>query len=198
MAVLNIPIERSGEAWGFEANNQVFESPLDGVQQSANLSGGKWRAALSFSNVVPDRMRRLRAFLMQLKGQSGQFYVSPSNYVPFGNVTAGTQGLVNGAGQNGKSIASDGWTPSTLILAVGDYVEINSELKVITQDCYSDATGAATLVFEPEMVGVTVDNAAIECMAPRCIMRLEDDDQVEWAMSLEEVFNVTLSCREVG
>lgn len=197
MAILTFPIEANSESWGFRENTQVFSSPIDGVEQVATLSGGKWHASLVFTNVVGARMRSLRAFLMLLRGQAGKFYLSPSNYVPGGDVLLSSAGIVSGANQTGSTLNTSGWTPSILLFRAGDFVEINEELKVLTQDCSSDATGAAVLSFQPELRDSPADALALVCDAPRCVMKLEDDDQVSWAMSLEEVYSLSIACKEV-
>jgi hypothetical protein len=90
--------------------------------------------------------------------------------------------LVNGAGQTGRTLITDGWTASqTGILKRGDYLHFDSgygrELKIVTADANSNASGQATLSIMPPIRTAPVDNAAITLQSPNCIMRLKDDAQ---------------------
>lgn len=197
MAILEFPIEANSEVWGFQVKNQELASPFDDVDQVVNLTGGKWRASLEFSNVVPSRMAKLRSFLMKLKGRSGSFYLTPSNYQPLGNAAVSTPGSVDGANQVGNSLVTSGWTPSLLLFREGDYIEVNGEFKMVVEDCTSNALGDATITFEPELRSSPLTNASIEVNAPRCVMRLENDEEIRWTMSIQEVFFINIDCREV-
>lgn len=197
MAVLDFPIEANSISWGFDEKDQALESPMDDTEQAVNLTGGKWRASIDFVNVTPSRMSQLRGFLMKLKGQAGRFYLSPPNYKPQGYAPVSTQGRVNGGSQVGNSLITDGWTPSLLIFKSGDYIEVNGELKVVVDDCMSNATGQATLSIEPELRTSPLDNGLIEVNEPRCVMKLVNGSSLEWAMSLQEVFHLSLECKEV-
>lgn len=196
MTILTLPIEPDNESWGFKSNTLAFESPLDGTVQTSSMAGGKWLAALTFSSTTPERMRPLRGFLMALKGQAGRFYLSPSLYVPGGNVLSSNLGLVMGAGQTGTTLTTDGWTPSTLLFKSGDMFEINGELKVVTADCSSGGTGICSISFQPELRTSPPDNQALVVEHPRCVMKLVNDEQAEWQLSLNTTYAVSLNCEE--
>ena len=196
MAILTLPIEADSEAWAFKTNTIAFESVLDNTVQTSSLTGGKWRASLTFSSTTAPRMRALRAFLMALEGQAGRFYLSPSLYVPGGDVLSSDLGQVMGAGQTGSALTTDGWTNSTLLFKAGDFVEINGELKVVTADCSSGGTGIASISFKPELRTSPPDNQPLVVAAPRCIMKLTNDEQAEWQLSLNTTFAVSFTCEE--
>lgn len=196
MTILTLPIQPDNEIWGFKTNTLSFPSPLDGVVQTASMAGGKWYASLTFGSTTPERMRALRGFLMALKGQAGRFYLTPSLYVPGGNVLSSNLGQVQGAGQTGNTLVTDGWTANTMLFKAGDMFEINGELKVITEDCSSGGTGIASISFEPELRTSPSDNQSLVVAAPRCVMKLVDDGQSEWQLSLANIYAVSLGCEE--
>ena len=196
MPVLTLPIEPDSESWSFKSNTLAFESPLDNTVQTASISGGKWRAALTFSSTTETRMRELRGFLMALEGQAGRFYLSPSLYTPGGNVLTSNLGQVMGADQTGSTLTTDGWSNSTLLFKAGDFFEINGELKVVTADCSSGGTGIASISFKPALRTSPPDNQPLVVAQPRCIMKLVNDDQAEWQLSLGNTYAVSLNCEE--
>jgi hypothetical protein len=82
----------------------------------------------------------------------------------FGHTNRGDGGgtpLVAGASQTGASLNTDGWPATTTVLKAGDYFSVNGELKMVTADCVSDASGNATVEFAPILRSAPADNAAL-------------------------------------
>lgn len=75
----------------------------------------------------------------------------------------GGTGLVNGAGQTGAWLTTDGWTPNTTVLRAGDVVRIAGlpVVRHVLADVASDGTGAATLGVDPPCYTAPADNAEI-------------------------------------
>jgi len=73
--------------------------------------------------------------------------------------------LVNGAGQTGNSINTDGWPNSTTVLKAGDLVKFGALSLVyeLTADAVSNGSGQAALQIEPAIVsgGSPGDNNAV-------------------------------------
>ena len=198
MPILTWPaaVKPNDADWGYVPNTQEYRSDLNGVVQNGELPGGRWVATYTFSKRAGSAARILRAFLMQLGGPAGRFYLSPPDYEgPEGSALG--SGVVNGADQTGLTLVTDGWTAnqSGLVLA-GDYIQVGNELKMITADIDSDASGNATLQFSPALRVSPADGAAIITANPTCIMKLEDEDQITWSVQSPVIYGLSLSMEE--
>ena len=183
MATLTFPssIIPMRTEWALESNSQSFSSPLSRSIQTRELTGSRWLASMVFTDLSNTDARVLAAFLAQLRGMSGRFFLFDYAHRTPRGVGTGTP-LVNGASQTGTSLITDGWTPSqTNILRAGDYVEFNNELKIITADVNSDGGGNATLTIEPPMRSSPSNNAVITVNDAPATMMLRDDGQAKWA-----------------
>lgn len=75
--------------------------------------------------------------------------------------------LVNGGSQTGGKLAIDGLPTSTERLAIaGDWFEVNGELKRLTADLNSDASGNGYLIFEPTLRSSPADNIPVIFRSP--------------------------------
>lgn len=195
MAILNFPtLSRnyiSSGTFSLMPNTQIFESPLNRSVQTVELPGARWLFSYNFESLESSDIRKLKAFLAQLRGASGRFYMEDKTYLRSGTA-AGTP-LVNGALQVGSTLITDGWTPSqALLLDVGDYISINYELKLITQAVSSDASGNATLTFEPPLRNSPIDDAVIVVNSPKAIFRLSGDESDNFNLQPPFVADFTL------
>lgn len=198
MPVLTFPaIVAKNNVFGLRSNTMAFSSPMNRDARTKENPGAAWFAAMEFSRSELSRadMRALAAFLAQLRGMSGRFYLyDHAHPTPLG--TPGGTPLVNGVGQTGVSLITDGWIASTNIFAVGDYFQVGDELKIITAPVTSDSLGNATLTFEPPLRVAPADNAAIVWDKPKCIMRLSSDDQAQWRTEPPLRSTIVLDCVE--
>lgn len=179
------------------ANTQTFQSPLNKTTQTSELPGARWMAALDFNSLTERDARLLKAFLAQLRGAAGRFYLGDLSYRgPRG--TAAGAGLVKGASQSGGSIVTDGWTANQSGLFLpGDYVGVGGELKIVTVTASSDSSGNSTITFEPPQRVAPTDNSTIVVTRPPCVMRLKDDTQDKLLFDPERRPSLHLECEEV-
>ncbi len=114
--------------FGRSANSQVFESPLSGSVQTAQLTGGKWSATYNLLPQTRAEAQEWMVFLLKLNGMAGRFYAhDPSNAIPQGTIP-GTP-LIKGASQTGLTLETDGWTASqTGILFAGDAIAYDTAM----------------------------------------------------------------------
>jgi hypothetical protein len=201
MPILTFPYAEisapSRVAWRLVPRTQVFSSPLNGGEQTAELPGARWEAEITWAALTKPEVRRLRAFVIQLKGRAGRFYLHDFSHASPSGIGTGTP-RVNGASQTGNSLITDGWTPSeTGILKAGDYFALpTGELKMLTADANSNGSGQATLAFEPPIRTAPTDNHLLTLVRPPCVMRLTDDDQDQFAVSGSLVQDYTLKAVE--
>lgn len=184
MAILNWPtlsnMARVQQLeFGLRSNTQTHTSPLSNALQTLEIPAPRWVVSFNLENVLEDDAAIMQAWFAQLRGKSGRFYLyNMARQRPRG-VATGTP-LVNGASQSGVTLATDGWTPSqTGILKAGDFFGVNGELKMCVTDCNSNASGQATITFEPPLRSSPADNAAITTTRPTTLFML-DDDTSKW------------------
>lgn len=145
----------------------VTESPYTGEQQVQAYDGQFWGFEFSYPSMGRADFAAFQAFLLKLNGREGTFLAGdPSGLTPQG-VATGTP-LVNGAGQTGNDLITDGWTISTTdIMKAGDYIQLGTgataSLHKVLEDVNSDGSGNATLSVWPKITSVTspANNAAI-------------------------------------
>jgi hypothetical protein len=182
--------------FGLRANTQSFESPLNRTVQTIELTGARWFATYELPAMKRAQAAAWQAFLMALQGRAGRFFgFDPDARNPRGT-GAGTP-LVNGAGQTGSSLISDGWSASQVVLRAGDYLAVNGELKMVTADVTSNGAGQATIAFKPSLRASPADNAALTLVNASCAMMLIDDEQAAWDADQISVYGVRFSGVEV-
>lgn len=171
----------STQPFGFSmqlrANTQAFPSPLNGAVQTVELPGAMWVCEVQYDTLRKRDRLLLQAFASRLRGRAGRAFLwDMSHSTPLG-VATGTP-LVQGAGQTGASLITDGWTPSiTGILKAGDYFGVNTQLHRLVEDANTSAGGVATLLFEAPLRASPADNAVITVNAPTFKAMLADDEQ---------------------
>jgi hypothetical protein len=164
--------------WGLTSNTHAFGSPLSGSVQTLELPGARWRFSFDMNSLAPDDSATLRAWLVGLRGQSGRFYMHNMSQ-PSPRGAGGGAPVVSGAGQSGVALSTSGWPFSTTVLKVGDFFEVNGELKMVMANVVSNASGAATVTFEPPLRASPANLAPITTVKPKAIFKL-DDDTVRW------------------
>ena len=147
-----------GEASGSSPLKSISQS---GITFTRFLSRHRWTIKASYPYLTTDQGRALRAFVGAQQG-GDKFQFIAASMQPRG-VATGTP-LVNGAGQTGYSINTDGWTPSIAnIMRAGDIFKLGNHSKVyeLAADVSSDASGQAVLVTTTPLRMSTTDNDII-------------------------------------
>jgi hypothetical protein len=172
-------------SWKFWPLSQTWASPLSRGTQTLELPGACWWCKVGYTGVREDDWREFSAFLSQMRGMSGRVLLWPMHAEAPRGVATGSP-VVAGANQTGRSLVTSGWTPSIpLILRRGDFFSVPTqsgpELKILTADAASNASGGATLAFEPPLRSAPASGAVITTTRPTCAMRFVDDSQGETA-----------------
>ncbi len=169
----------SGEEFGLTSNGKTFVSPTTGSSQSVTQLGARWMSILSIDIMNETMWRDLSAFLAEMDGMVGRVYLGPFHAQTASGSGGGTP-LVQGGSQTGKSLITDGWPNSTLVLRRGDYFHFDTstgrELKQVKSNVTSNGSGVATITFEPSIRVSPADNAAITISSPNCIMMMMDGE----------------------
>ncbi len=166
------------ETVGFESRDPtLLDRAHSGRAHARKVAGQLWSATLRWPRLRESEFRAIFAFLVTLRGRFQTFdVVLPGISYPAG-VATGSPAVV-GAGQTGRTLAIGGATASTAgWLLPGDVFAVAGSTKVymITAPAATDATGAAVLQFEPDLVAVPADAAALTVTSVPFRLRLEAD-----------------------
>ncbi len=173
--------------FGLETNTQTFTSPLTKATQRMLLGGARWMATYSLPPMNRDKAAVWKAFFDLLEGGVNTFNAfDPDCKTPRG--AGGGTPLVNGGGQTGSSLITDGWPANTTVLKAGDYFAVNGELKRVTSDATTNGSGQVTISFKPALRNSPADNAAITVERPTCTMVLADDMQAMWECNVNGIY----------
>lgn len=163
--------------WHLMPNVQQFRSPLTAKTQTIEMPGAAWVIRARFSQLKRAEMAELEAFIARQRGGVHTFtWHHLGQPTPRGSAPGAP--LVNGASQTGTTLTTDGWTVSQAdILLPGDLFAVNGELKRIVEAVDSDASGEATLTFEPPLRTAPADNVALTTTNPTTTFALLDGVQ---------------------
>ncbi len=175
MAVLEWPnICPSSLTWRMQSNTKTFRSPFNSASQTARYPGTRWLCTLTLNNRTDDQARKIEALVAALDGEFGR--VRLRDYGRAGRKPAGAP-VVSDPNQSGVVLLSRGWAAGQLVLRTGDYLTVNTELKIVTADVTSSASGTAAIQIAPMLRSAPSAGAAIEVAAPWGIFKLKDNGQ---------------------
>lgn len=172
-------VKISSSTFGLNFHQTEFGADFSGKVGMTEINEGKndrWEGSFSIVNLSLSDAGKLLAFLTSLKAGQGTFLAfDPDRREPatLNGSFPGT-GAVNGAGQTGRTLNSDGWAVSAVILKAGDLIQIENQLLEISSDVSSDGVGAATLSFQPALRLSPADGANILTSNPVLVARLKD------------------------
>ncbi len=170
----------------------VVTSPFTGTEQVQDWGGAWWEYDLQMAILHGAQARALSAFLAGMRGPVGTFLLAdPSIYNPTG---VGVP-LVNGAGQTGSSLVTDGWTAPGM--KAGDFFQLGSDTQTRLYQLTADvvpAAGAATVQFVPALRTSPADNQALVIAAPQVRLRLTS--AVPATVTRFDRYEFTMTARE--
>jgi hypothetical protein len=177
----------------------VSQSPFTAVQQVYRYTGQFWEADITLPPMKRADAEYWISFLLKLNGPFGTFLMGDPNGATPRGIATGTP-LVNGAGQTGNELITDGWTTSqTGILKAGDYIQLGtgatSRLYKVLDDVNSDGSGNATLTVWPDLRSAPADNAAITVSNTKTTFRL-NSAQTSWDINEATIYGLTFGARE--
>lgn len=157
--------------WGPEDVVGLSISPFTNDSRSWDWNGRFWRFQLTLVIMKDSDAAVWQAFGRKLRTSAGTFnFGDPKRRSP--RVNGGGTPRINGSGQTGDTIVTDGWnTGKTPIMSLGDYIEIDDNYYMVLDDANSDGSGNATLVIWPELRFSPTDNAVITVTNPQGVFR---------------------------
>lgn len=223
MTTITLPASprANSDSWKLEMPAQRNFSGWTGKRSVLASGRGWWTCSYSLPAMTKAQFKPWRSFLAQMRGGANEAQVpvdgGASQYTAYnpngldpepqlvlnfmtgqiwthGNPADIVTPTVNGASQTGRSLITDGWPSSVKVLEDGDFVTVNDQLLQITSDIYSDASGNATLAFEPPLRTSPADNASIEYETPYALMMLEEIPG--WTHDVGPVYGLSITFRE--
>lgn len=183
------------------ANDVVgaVQSPFTAKQQIFRYTGQFWEADITLPPMKRDDAEYWISFLLKLNGPFGTFLLGDPNGGTARGVATGTP-RVNGAGQTGYELITDGWTADTVgILKAGDYIQIGVDLQTnfykVLDDVDSDASGNATLSLWPDLRSAYANDTIIYTENTKGLFRLTSS-QATWDISEAAIYGLTFGARE--
>ena len=178
------------------SNTRTFVSPITGYTQTVARKGSRWKVSLNFRNLDGDSRAELQAFLVKLDGQTHRFTLHDHAYTRRGTGNNTGAPAVNGASQLGSSLILNNATASvTNWLRAGDYLGVNNQLFMVTDDCNSDGSGGVTVNIKPPIRTSPADTATVDISAPITgVFMLAND--ASWSNTAGVFSNFTLEAIE--
>jgi hypothetical protein len=179
-------------SWRLVMPSQTNVSEWTGRRQTIASGRGWWECQLSLPPIVGTlNVNSWRSFIAKSRGRANDFQIPVD---PTAQSASTATPLVNGAGQTGRTLNTDGWPLSTTVLVAGQYVTINNQLLQLTENVTSNGSGVATLTFEPPIRTSPADNAAIEYKNPFCLMYFVEEPTL--SVETGYVYSLSLNLRE--
>ena len=168
------------------------------LRRSVRTNGAqRWVITADWVGLTRAQFAPIQAFVLAQRGQWDTFSAAlPAHKLPQG-IATGTP-LVNGANQQGRSLATRGWTANLSgVMKAGDFLGISGQTKVymVTTDANSDSTGSATLVIEPALLAIPSDNVNLAVRNVPFTLAL-GGDTLESAVAPGGIYNFSLQLVE--
>lgn len=166
-------------------------------RQVRSRGGQRWGFSVQYKAKRRDEIALLISFALAQRGQYGNFTFVPALLGQPQSAPGGTP-LANGATASGRSVPTDGWTPSVTAMKAGDFVKFGGHAKVymLTADVVSNGAGQATLAIEPALYSAVADNEALTVSSVPFTVAFGADSQdvslaggprYDWSCELVEV-----------
>lgn len=194
MALITFPSTPKPQtmSWRLVMPAQTNVSDWTGRRQTIASGRGWWECQITLPPISgTTRINAWRAFIAKSRGAANDFQVPVD---PTAQSASTATPRVNGALQTGRTLATDGWAVSTTVLQAGQYVTINNQLLQLTENVTSNASGVATLTFEPPIRVSPADNTLIEYKNPFCLMYLVEEPTL--SVETGYVYSLSLNLRE--
>lgn len=166
------------------------------VAQIQSHPGQMWIADFTLPIMTRAQAEIWQAFLLQLDGPKGTFYLGdPFATAPRGNWAGAPK--VNGASQTGQSLAIDGLASGATI-EPGDTFQLGVRLyKYIGMTtAVANGSGQVTLDIWPRLRETPADNDALITISPVGLFRLSENSNDLYNSNAMEYYEVSVSAAE--
>lgn len=186
MALITLPTKFGFsriERFGLTRRSNSLRSRYTGQGQTVIYPYAVWEFGGTLIEYDGLDAAAIRSFLLDLEGPKNTFQMPVPGYVkPSTGYTLNGVARVKALARTNK-ISVTGLTPLTNIIKKGEFITINDELKVVSDDYNSTSTGNAFINFKPALrKNVEIDTPII-FQNPYCLMRATEDDVASWSIA---------------
>jgi len=179
MAEITIPtIKQSRAEFRLVRKDQVNQL-MSGSDVVTAFPRAVWAQSIPLVIQTEDGGRVWSARLAQLSSLGNYFKARPPGY--YGAQYSATTLQVNGSGQLGLSLDIKGASAGVTVLRIGEFFEVNGEVKIVTDDCTANGSGLATVQFEPALRSSPSNSSNLETQNPQIKWRLRSPEGV-WSI----------------
>jgi len=182
----------------------TLRSRYTGRRQSVSFPFALWVIEGKLVKVDGLEAGRWRSFLVQLSGQDNTFrlpvpgHSGPASGFNAGGTGADTTTTLTSRPAGSSSVVVGNWTATgngVPLVAEGDYVTVNDELKVVTAGALT-AAGGATINFKPPLRRFAASGSAVAILRPTVMVQAQDDDVAGWGLSRPVQHTIQLKLME--
>ncbi len=196
--VIDWPVDLipNGMGLGLESMTRSFES-LAGSVQTVSTPGSKIVMRMTFRNLERERANLLESLIFSLDGSSGRvrLWDFAARLVSSPKPVHGSP-IVTEALPMRTSLTSRGWTPNTVVLRRGDWVQVGDELKRVIADVTSDLSGAALIRVAPMLRANHSSGTPLVVDRPCGVFHLKDENAVMFDREPGVFTDVSFTFRE--
>ncbi|KKC24934.1 hypothetical protein [Sphingomonas sp. SRS2] len=179
--------------WTPPAKTQVNMSEWSDRRRITKFTHARWKASIALPSIVGEAdFLEWRAFLLACEGRANSFRIVAVENSQ--NAQAAVR--VNGGGQTGLALVTDGWAGAGAALKKGQLITVNDQLIGISADVAIGGGGSATLPLSRRLRISPADNTLVEVRLPTALMAMDDDD-LPYAVSPAQLYGVSFACSEV-
>lgn len=165
--------------FGLDSHSGLFRSAFSEKSTVSERNAGttsRWAGSYSITGQTLAEAAELIAFLAALRGAEGSFLAfDPDRKTPSTkNGSFPGSGTVNGGGQSGRMLNTDGWPANALILRAGDLIQVGDQLLEIASDATTDNSGLVALAFEPALRSSPPDGESVVTDQPVMRARMKN------------------------
>lgn len=174
----------------------LSRSPYTFATQVQEHQGSAWSAEVTLPPMARADAEEWIAFLLSLRGQRGTFYLrDPLGITPRGSAS-GTP-LVNGGGQTGNVLSTDGWSTSVNgVLLAGDYIQLGTRLYKVLEDVNADGSGEADITIWPSLRESPADNDTVITTDCKGLFRLSSNVNQIWNAEETRLYGASFTAVE--
>lgn len=179
--------------WTIDEPAQVNRSEFTGARRVQEYERSpRWSATVTLVTVLGEpAMKPFRAFLQRCKGPSKSFRL-PATENP--QIHARGVVVVDGAGQEGFTLATKGWVPGAYLLE-GDFLTIGNQLIGIDALVIADEDGKAEIPLLQYLRSSPANEAAVEVRDPYAVMSLLEPKN-GWKVDPGQEYSAQFACEE--
>lgn len=174
-AIIDWPLALRPEVveWELITPKRGARSVTDGTVQTQPLGPPRWAFTVTPGVLRRDEAPQWEAFIASLSGNTNRTRTWDwRREAPLGPAP-GTPVLA--AAASGASCSIGGWAPSSYIMGRGSWLGINGELKLLTNDLTSNASGVTAATFWPPLRATAPAGTPVVLVKPTAVFIMTSD-----------------------